>query len=225
MKIFLLCIFLLFAFSCSPDEASSNAGIRGNAVSQYAMPANADNPFDQEGVEYYTRLNQFRATHGYPDTQQEQITQLLFVAAKPAANDYAAKSVITITPEMISGILANPMLRLAELIDNSTLSTGIKTNLGDFVSDLVDRQNDDYDAVYSFIVAYETAVVTDALLQEDEKDTILKVSSISRYSLYEEARDRDRDWETSVTNKKTEQKTPPGEHTIIALAVLFDTLH
>ncbi|MFC0779961.1 hypothetical protein, partial [Flavobacterium sp. HJSW_4] len=121
-------------------------------------------------------------------------------------------------------ILADPEGKLVEIIDDSDLSIAVKTNLNAFVADLINRQQDDYDEVYEHIVSYEAAVVVDSILEEDEKDTILKVSSISRYSLYAEARQRDPDWQTSVTNRPSASFLKKSQMTFVNLAVLLNAI-
>ena len=230
MKIFLLCITIsFFAISCSSDEdleniASGNKA--GNLTNEKtSFPNNPSNPFDQTGVEFYNKLRLYIVDFGVPNSTQKVTNQMLFLSKNLKTDGRINKSVIKITPEMIGLILADPQGKLVELIETSTLSLNVKNNLTDFVSDLVDKQDDDYDEVYSFIVSYESDVIDDVFLEEDEKDTILKVSSISRYSLYEEARNRDRDWETSVTNKKDRADLNSNQITLITLAVLFNTLN
>ena len=230
MKNFLLCITIsFFAISCSSDEDLENIASGNKAViltnEKTSFPNNPSNPFDQTGVEFYNKLRLYVVDFGVPNSTQKVTNQMLFLSKNLKKDGRINKSVIKITPEMIGLILADPQGKLIELIETSTLSLNVKNNLTDFVSDLVDKQDDDYDEVYSFIVSYESDVIDDVFLEEDEKDTILKVSSISRYSLYEEARNRDRDWETSVTNKKGRADLNSNQITLITLAVLFNTLN
>ncbi|WP_163400647.1 hypothetical protein [Flavobacterium fluviatile] len=228
MKNFVLCIVALFlVFACSPDEdvrPEENNKQSSTLMSESSIAQNLANPYEQTGIDYYNQLNLYTKSHGYPNSVQQLTDQMLYLSNNSRKDTKFSKSAITITPEMIALILAEPEVKLAELIENSSLSLEVKSNLNGFVSDLIEQQEDDYDEVCSFIISYETSVIENILLQEDEKDTILKVASISRYSLYAEARRRDRDWETAITTKPTKPLFDGDEITIIALAVLFNTL-
>ncbi|MEP6929376.1 MAG: hypothetical protein ABI850_05165 [Flavobacterium sp.] len=229
MKNLVLCLTVLFfTLSCTNDEDYSapllvNSALDTSEVSNRAK--NTSNPFDQTGAEFYAQFTSYIAENGYPSSNSQIKDQMLLLSAKASKSSLTSKSIITITPEMIALILANPEVKLLEIIDSSSLSNAVKNNLTSFVGDLVYRQNDDYDQVYSFIIDYEEDVIDNTILEEDEKDTILKVSSISRYSLYAEARVRDRDWETSVTNRSSIAVFDKTDRTLTTLAVLFNTLH
>jgi len=229
MKNLVLCLTVLFfTLSCTNDEDYSapllvNSALDTSEVSNRAK--NISNPFDQTGAEFYAQFTFYISEKGYPSSNSQIKDQMLLLSTKASKSSLTSKSIITITPEMIALILANPEVKLLEIIDNSSLSNAVKNNLTSFVGDLVNRQNDDYDQVYSFIIDYEEDVIDNTILEEDEKDTILKVSSISRYSLYAEARVRDRDWETSVTNRSSTAVFDKTDRTLITLAVLFNTLH
>lgn len=228
MKNYLLCIVVLFLlFSCSSEEElntkSSTIAHTGSSNASL-VPGNNSNPYDQTGLDYYNELTEFTKQYGHANSAQELTAQMLFLSRGSDRRKMSGKSLIMLTPEMVTLILSNPQAELIALIESSSLSLEIKSNLIAFVLDLVNKQNDDYDEVYSFIVAYETAVLQDISLEQDEKDTILKVSSISRYSLYAEAQRRDRDWETGVTNKNIKPFLEGAEVTLTTLAVLFTKL-
>ncbi|MBS7230972.1 hypothetical protein KHA90_08045 [Flavobacterium psychroterrae] len=227
MKNYLVCTALVLCAACSTDENLNESQSYTNDQSQsntiQVKAGNNLNPFDRAGIEFYDKLNSYYNSIGYPASNEDFEAQMLFLAQKPTGDRSLNKSVITITPEMIVAILADPEVKLVELIEASSLSVEVKNSLYGFVFDLVNRQQTDYEDVYSFIISYEAAVIADSSLQTDEKDTILKVSAISRYSLYAEAR-KDRDWETAVTNKKGSLDYSGGEITLAALAVLFESL-
>lgn len=217
---------LFFLTSCSDDEyinPEANKPLAEIIADETLAARNPENPYDQTGADFYKNLTEYITKNGYPKSNAEIIDQLLFMANRKISNR-TNKSIITITSEMISIILVDPENTLFDLINNSELSAGVKINLTGFVTELADKQDEDYDNVHDFIVLYEQGIVQSLALQEDEKDTILKVSSISRYSLYEEARKRDRDWETGVTNRCIKNFKADNQFTIATLAVLFNHL-
>ena len=227
MKKIILCIaasFLIASCSTEQEITTEKKVKKSTSLGEIAIAENAENPFDQTGRKYYNLLTLYTDTYGYPVSAQELADHLRYLSAKYGNIDNTEKSVITITPEKIALILAEPLAQLNSLIENSSLSSSIKSNLSDFVADLVDRQEDEYEEVCNFIVAYETAAIANVLLEEDEKDTILKMASISRYSLYAEARRRDRDWETAITTRPAKAIFVANQRTLITLAVLFGRL-
>ncbi|RYJ38934.1 hypothetical protein NU08_2159 [Flavobacterium anhuiense] len=230
MKSLLLCIAIsLSMFSCTNDQESLptlSKDFKDESSSKVTDAANPNNPFDQIGLDYYNHFKNFELENGPVKNQAQLIEQLLYLTDKGDVKRKTNKSVITITPEMIAVILADPENKLIELINDASLSISVKNNLTYFVSELVDKQDDDYDDVHNYILDYEDGVIADSVLIQEEKDTILKVSAISRYSLYAEARKRDRDWETSVTNKPSKGINLKGnEITLVTLAVVFNNLY
>ncbi|MXO04367.1 hypothetical protein [Flavobacterium sp. HBTb2-11-1] len=230
MKSLLLCIAIsLSMFSCTNDNETTtelSKDFKNESTSKATDAANPNNPFDQIGLDYYNHLKNFELENGPIKNQVQLIKQLLYLTDKGDIKRKTSKSVITITPEMIAVILADPENKLIELINDASLSISVKNNLTGFVNELVDKQDDDYDDVHNYILDYEDGVIADSVLIQDEKDTILKVSAISRYSLYAEARKRDRDWETSVTNKPSKGIDLKGnEITLVTLAVVFNNLY
>ncbi|WP_426484657.1 hypothetical protein [Flavobacterium sp. 2] len=228
MKSFLLMTMTTFlVLSCSDDQ-DYNSEIVNKTVPQTnekAMNAfNEFNPFEQTGINFFNDLNFYISSNGYPSSNEQLIDQTFFLLAKRGDSKISGKSIITVTPELILLILADPEGKLVEIIDDSDLSIAVKTNLNAFVADLISRQQDEYDEVYEHIVSYEAAVVVDSILEEDEKDTILKVSSISRYSLYAEARQRDPDWQTSVTNRPPASFLKKSQMTFVNLAALLNAI-
>ncbi|WP_131726568.1 hypothetical protein [Flavobacterium sp. Leaf82] len=228
MKSFLLMSMTAFlVFSCSADQDYNSEIVNTvvpNANEKGINAFNKFNPFEQTGINFYNDLDFYVSKYGYPSSNEHLIDQVFFLLAKRGDSKMTGKSVITITPELISLILSDPEGKLVEIINDSDLSIAVKTNLNEFVADLISRAQDDYDEVYEHIVSYEAAVVVDSILEEDEKDTILKVSSISRYSLYAEARQRDPDWKTSVTNRPSVPFLKENQMTYINLTVLLNAI-
>ncbi|MDP5200204.1 hypothetical protein [Flavobacterium sp. DG2-3] len=226
-SLLLMSMTAILLLSCSADqdynsEIESSSAPQTNEKAIYAL--NTLNPFEETGINFFNDFDFYVSKNGYPTSNEQLINQVLFLIDKRVNNKQSGKSIITITPELILLILANPEEKLVEIIDNSDLSIAVKVNLNSFIADLISKQQDDYDEVYDHIVTFESAIVVDSLLEEDEKDTILKVSSISRYSLYAEARKRDPDWQTSVTNRPSGEFLKKNQMTFINLAVLLNVL-
>lgn len=219
MKNFILSIaFLFLLVSCSTESDSSN-----NADSDINsfVPENSKNPFDSKGKKYYDLLNLYQINNAVPNSAKELSQQIHFISKDFRDSNSINKRLLPITAEHVTSIMDNPEETLLEIIESSTLSLGVKIELLGFVQTLIDQKNDDYEVVYAYIIAYESNIMQSSTLVQDEKDTILTVSSVSRYVIYAEAR-KDRDWETSVGNRIAQPFFGFNQAAIISLLALLE---
>ncbi|MFH7018600.1 hypothetical protein [Flavobacterium sp. FlaQc-47] len=215
MKNFILSItFPIVLFSCSTDELSTPEKtlipqIDQNNDTLYQMPSS--NPFDKLGVVFCNKrklFNEFDVNLSSEKDIKDEI-KLLFKNSRP---------------DQITGLAPDPLKKLLKVIENSSLSVRGKSDLKNYIIYLSNIQGERYDMVYSFIVSYVAAILNASDLNTMEKKVILKVCSISKYSLYYEASRRDRDWETAVTNRRTRMTPNKIELTLICLAVMLERL-
>lgn len=218
MKKIILCIavsFLIISCSAEEENRSEQSRSANTYVSKIESPQNTENPFDQTGSEYYNLLHQYTTVYGYPVSSNNLANHMRYLVAN------SQTTVDAITEESIDLILAAPEAQLMAIIGNSSLSSVVKSNLKVFVTELIKRQEQGYDEIYNFIIAYENTLISDELLKQDERDTILKMTSISRYSLYADDRRKDRDWETAITTRPAGTTSDANERTLVTLAVLL----
>ncbi|MFC0778698.1 hypothetical protein, partial [Flavobacterium sp. HJSW_4] len=131
MKSFLLMTMTTFlVLSCSDDQ-DYNSEIVNKTVPQAnekVMNAfNEFNPFEQTGINFFNDLNLYISSNGYPSSDEKLIDQTFFLLAKRGDSKISGKSIITVTPELILLILADPEGKLVEIIDDSDLSIAVKT--------------------------------------------------------------------------------------------------
>jgi hypothetical protein len=210
MKNFLLCFGLSFlVFSCStesdfnPSESNNSNGAALSSSSK--IPENKANPFDIKGKEYYDLLTIYLQNNPSPKSIKETADQIQFLSKNYTSFSYSSRRVVTITLEQVSVIMEDPEKQLMAIIDSCSLSAEAKTNLISFIQTLLEHQDQDFTMVYDAIVSYEASIIESTTLEENEKETILTVSSVSRYALYADSVRRDRDWEISVANKKSQK--------------------
>jgi hypothetical protein len=207
MKNFLVCIVLPFlVISCSTDSDFNNSE-RTNSIateksSNSKIPENQANPFDAKGKKYYELLDIYLSNNGVPNSIAEISNQIQFVPMNLNSVGYPKRINISISLEEITGIAEAPLDNLAEIVGTSFLSAEAKGVLMDFIKSLIDYKEFEYNAIYDHIVSYETAVTDNTLLNENEKEILLCITTLSRYSLYAESKHKDRDWEISVGNRK-----------------------
>ena len=224
MKNFLLCIVLSFlVISCSNDSdfaisASSNEkGVEVKKMSQ--IPQNKANPFEAKGKEHFDVLTLYLKNNKIPNSINEMTDQIQFVLQNYGKLRHANKSTVSFTSEQFTMIMDN----LENQFESCSLSTKVKHYLKNFVHALLAREGDDYSDLYNYIVSYETGILESTALNNDEKETILTVSSISRYALYVDPKHKDRDWETSVANRKIQPAFNSYQASIVSVIALIKT--
>lgn len=229
MKKFLLSIVLpILVISCS-TESDFNPSENNNAseaalINNSEIPENKANPFDEQGRKYYEVLGAYLKENGAPHSTSEVIKQVQFISSEYDRTGDTKKVSIAVVPEQVSWIMTDPENSLTKIIAISSLGTEAKLSLMNFLKSLIEKKGYEYSALYDFIVSYEAAVQGSTALDENEKETILSVSSVSRYSLYADSGHIDRDWEISVGNRKAGKAFDSHSASIAAVLALFEKL-
>nr|WP_315155761.1 hypothetical protein [uncultured Flavobacterium sp.] len=226
MKNFLSCIVFLFLLnSCSTDSdvptASDSAVIDGKLNNGSVIPENLANHMDYVGKNYDVVLTQYSQQKDFPNSIQEMRDQIRFITKKDGVLKQTGKSAIVFTDEIVEAIMNDPDNNMIEIVDNSSLCTAVKTSLITFLQSLIIQRTQEFTVSYAFIVSYENTIIADTAISTEEKDTLLTVASISRYSLYSESARRDRDWETSVASKHAKPFFAKNETAIIMIIALL----
>lgn len=226
MKNLLVCIVVPFlVISCSndsdgnPAESSRISGVE--LVNNSILPANSANPFDAIGRNRYTELDEYQKTHAVPKSAKSIQQQLSFLSDRTAS--FTKKDEI-ITTEEIAAVIEDPQNSIVEIVANSSFAGEAKLVLLEFVQNLLVQEGTDYAEQYQYIVSYEAEVLENSTLSVDEKETILTVTSISRYELYATSIHKDRDWETSVANRKVNSGLNSDRASIVSLIAFISTI-
>lgn len=229
MKNLLLCTSILFLlFSCTSDSDfnlfEDNQSVINTSTENLISPENTSNPFDYIGKKYYDALLKYQQQNHYPNSIAEMTKQMVAMRAqfKKAPNTY--KNVIPFTDEIVESIMADPDNRMISIVQNSELSTSAKTSLVNFLQGLIIKRPLAFSISYDYIVDYEDTVLANSLMSEEDNETILTVTSISRYSLYSEVERKDHDWDKSSGNKMVKPFFETNEVAVISILVLLDVL-
>jgi hypothetical protein len=113
---------------------------------------------------------------------------------------------------------------MINIVQNSQLTSYAKSNLVNFLHGLINQRQLDFTVSYNYIVDYEETVIEDSSLDADETETILTITSISRYSLYSETERKDKDWDLSAGNKPAKKFFSQNEIPIISIIALLQTI-
>lgn len=225
MKNFLLCIvFSFFLISCSVDSDLEKSEIATNASTEttnFNIPKNKANSFDSAGMKYYNALNTYLQNNQRPNSIKEIADQIKFTSKYYSASQLTDRNAIFFTDEIVEAIMADPDNIMIAIVNGSTLSAQAKTTLINFLQNLILHREEQFTIIYGYIVSYESTIIPNTTFSEDEKETILTVASISRYSLYSEAERKDRDWETSVGSKSVKPFFAKNEAATISIIALL----
>ena len=220
MKNFLLCLLvLILSTSCSQDSDNKTiVPFAGNAIKLSAE--NPSNHMDKEGKKYYEALQIYLKENDSPSSIAQMTDQLNFTSGSISPNNSTGRGVILFTDEWVESIMEDPDNSLITIVQSSNLTLAAQNNVIDFLQNLLSQRQEEFSVQCNFIVSYENDLINNTTLIEDEKDTLLTVASISRYSLYSEAERKDRDWEKSVGRNARNFLKPNEEANITTIAFL-----
>jgi hypothetical protein len=229
MKNFPLCIVsLCFLFSCSTEsdfELSKNLENSTTPVTNEISPApNKSNPFDVQGKKYYNAIELYLKNNDVPNSIEEISSELSFILNYSKTNNYNKRTNLIISPEEVLLILNDPSNKLLEVVENCSISSQSKAELLVFVQTLIDRQEEQYVTIRDFIISYDNSIIENSVLNADEKESILTVSSISSYVLYAEYERKDRDWENSAGTRMAKPFFDPNQASIILIIALLNQI-
>ena len=229
MKNYLLCAILSFAtISCStesdvdPSLTSDSNLSKLNTKSQ--VPHNNANPFEGRGKEYFDLLTIYLDNNKVPNSATEMTEQIQFMFQNYDTKQYASRSTASLTSKQVAMVLSEPEKQLIAILESCSLRLEVRKELIHFVQALLAQQYSEYLEQYNYIVSYETKILENTTMSADEKETILSVTSVSRYALYANSKHRDRDWEISVGNRKAQPTFLSYQATIISVILLSKKL-
>jgi hypothetical protein len=212
MKTLTLWTFILILFtSCSTesetDDLSENQVNLANGALQRSTglyPENSNNAYDSAGQLYYDISDSYYIQGKTSATTAGTIEQVEAIAnLNEEFQTLRPSTYVSPTVARIDYILSNQQATALGIISNSSLSTKAKLSLTEFITNLMVYRNQqaDYEVIYPFIIAYETATIADNGYTANDKKIILTTSSIARYEFYfakkHRRKPRDRDWEIS----------------------------
>lgn len=226
MKNLLTTYFLLcFLTSCSDDSDPNQTKLNGvspeKLTSSTITPENKLNPFDKKGLLFYNALQDYQAVNSFPNSIGEITNQVKFLSRQIAKRSNTQKGVITFNDSIVEAIMSDPDSNMIQIVQNSALSTNAKSTLISFLQGLINHRQVDFAVSYAYIVDYEETVIDDDPFDDDETETILTVTSISRYSLYSESERKDKDWDLSAGNKPAKKFFSTNETSIISIIALL----
>ncbi|WP_409415798.1 hypothetical protein [Flavobacterium sp. PS2] len=161
-------------------------------------PENNTNPYDNMGKLHNEILEIYLAANSGSTVIEDIMAQVQSIGLSNTINivqDCSAPATINI----INTILINPQNSGTTIIENSVLTAHAKTKITAFLDSLATIKTNPYKDIYDFVTAYESEVLSNDLLNNEDRRVILTTTSIARYSIYYEKK-KDRDWDSSYGN-------------------------
>ncbi|MCD0472501.1 hypothetical protein [Flavobacterium sp. JAS] len=219
MKNLLVIVFFCLFISCSTenDNTSSENINSKSIVSQEHLISIENNTASKK---YNDALVAYLNKNKYPDSVEELSSMIQFILDQYVASNKAE----SITYQQILRINNKPINELSTLLGNSLLGMEAKVQLETFIQNLINLQGKDFKEISSYLVFFEEEVLKNTVLTDHEKESILAVSTVSLYSFQNEAKRKDKDWETSVGNRKTPPFFEPGQRSIISVIAVIQKI-
>jgi hypothetical protein len=219
-KLSLSIVFFCMLVSCTREsdfESSENAAVSNE---ESILSKRSSNLSSLQGKKYTDAFNSYLQKNEYPDSVEELTDQIQFIWEQ--FSDF--EQLQPITNEYVLLIVNDPVNELTQILEKSSLSTEAKARLSNFIQNLINLEDYEYEEIHNYIISFEGKVSNDAILTDQEKESILTVSSISTYSIETASERKDKDWEKSVGNKKVQPPFGYNEASIISVIALLPVI-
>lgn len=188
--------------SCETDEPDTVPNTL--TLREAAYPDNPANQYDAAGQLYNALTESYIYGGLAAGTAAEavSITEAI-AAANPDFMRIKPAGYVTPAAARIDYIATHEQAAAHEIISTAGLSVKAQLSLSGFIDTLMDYDAlTDYGIIYTYIINYETAVLTDPMLTGYDQRVMLTTSSIARHGFYlrKKKRPRDRDWDISWGN-------------------------
>lgn len=226
----LLTIYALLCLltSCSTDSDFNSSGLNSTTLEEsknvQTGPENRLNPFDKEGILYYNAFVAYQGDKQLPKSVEEMTEQIKYISSQIEKKKNTQKRIIVFNDSIVESIMADPDNYMINIVQSSQLTAYAKGNVINFLQGLINQRQLDFTVSYNYIVDYEGTVIDDTSLDADERETILTITSISRYSLYSETERKDKDWDLSAGNKPAKKIFSQNEISVISIIALLHNI-
>ncbi|MFB9108501.1 hypothetical protein [Flavobacterium gyeonganense] len=218
---------ILGLISCDKETVSENEQTVQNRkyieIESVINTAGISDSSELKGKLFYSLTNEYTKNYGTPNSIQELTDQVKYISDN-WKNKGQELVTTEVNPEYIKSIMLNPNEKLVHILEKSSINKEVKRSLIELIENLIDVSGQDYKKISDFLASYEALVKENTVLTDKDKEIIVNVAVISNYALYAESGRKDRDWETSVANKKGHSFFNPNQAPLITLIALLDRL-
>ena len=195
LSVLVLSILLVVACSKQGTEKPIDAdqkqpafSARSNENGGCGDPSNSSNPWDSVGVYHNYALEDVKkhALGGTADLKQYLNYSNNYMVSTFSSRVPNIRELLP-SEDQITSILADSASYYSNFIDKSSYSEGVKGKFKELIGIITDDigyEDADYCDIKVRILEFEEKLLADGSLKTEEKDQVLKASSVARYSLY-----------------------------------------
>lgn len=210
MKNYLIILLyaVLFA-SCESTETelTNTESSHFNKKTQDPSPVNPANTFDYVGQVHYDLLRSYYADSFLPKSSDSIVGQVnLKASAHPFFDGFLITDYNLVPLSRIDMIVANSEYEFSSIVANLPLSIQTKNDFSAFVATVLSKvdYDVDYEAIYNYVVLYESTLQHSKDISASEKEYLLSVTSIIRHSVFAKRKrpkkNTDPDWDWLTAN-------------------------
>jgi len=205
-------MFIYFAlFVACSDVDSSNTFTQTTSSSMLyqkdadVLPANKSNPYDVVGQLYCELVTTFYSSDTLPKSLSG-ITSKVVSLAQSHTDFGALGSYTFISSERVSYLLSQSGTCQQEVLTTSLVGVAARSSLSNFIDSLSSLclVEDEYSVIYSVIIGYENAVLSDSTFINADKKVMLATTSVARHAAYlrkkKPKKNKDPEWDYMVTS-------------------------
>ena len=170
------------------DQKQPASSVSSNQTGGCGDPSNGSNPWDSVGVYHNYALGHVKkqAFGGTADVKQYLDYSNSYMVSTFSSRVSNIRELLP-SEDQITSILADSASYYSNFIDKSPYSDGVKSKFKELIGIITDKvgyDDADYCDIKVRILEFEEKLLADGELKAEEKDQVLKVSSVARYSLY-----------------------------------------
>jgi hypothetical protein len=168
----------------NPPEITTDGGEGGECD-----PLNSSNPWDDVGIYHNEALEYVKEQAGSVANLAEYVGYSNTYVVNTFGEQMSMEELETLlpSPDQVESILADEPNWYSNVIESSSYSAAVKEKFSNLIALIIDTdgyEDADYCTVKGQIVDFEEQILADETLSTEEKDQVLRVSSVARHSLY-----------------------------------------
>lgn len=200
----LLAMVIPLLIACTPEAAPGVVSTReANPIHKSLShgPSNPLNPYDAAGAVRNRIVEATLRGIGKGPLTRDALLLLVSRAAEDDSDFAALKTPLysTLTVPVLESFTASVQPPL-QAVAGLPLSPKAKADLAGFIGGLLSLGDGDYDTLQGYILAFESAVLTEGSYSAGERKLILTVTSLERHGVHYRKKPKDKDWDLLIGN-------------------------
>ena len=202
MKKILLMGALLFLISFHSSCDNEELTIISNSHSKKTRTIliDSENPFDELGEIHNVLFDLYSPPPNFQKDIEVIANEVNYLLSNYTNLQPSTITIDSLFVEWFEEIIYYPEQSLDTIISQSELSTLAETKLLNLIEITSGTTTTDINEALLEIISFEENIIMDIILLTKEKEIILMVSAIAKYSIYDNGDRKDKDWDLSVGN-------------------------